>query len=122
MSALLPTTKADSIKLCSARITNFAISVTGWGHFHLGGSVAASRHTRPPAMGPLPCFVFDTPSVLRFNLAMERPVDDLKDPSCPECGCIMWLKLIEQNKPGHDERTFECPRCLYSESFVVELN
>ena len=34
---------------------------------------------------------------------------------------MMWLKRIEQHKRGQDERTFECPRCLYSESFVVEL-
>ena len=49
---------------------------------------------------------------------MERTVDDLKDPPCPECGCMMWLKRIEPVKPGHDERTFECPRCLYSESLL----
>jgi len=52
---------------------------------------------------------------------MERLVDDLKDPPCPECGCMMWLKRIEPDKPGHDERTFECPRCLHTESLVVEL-
>ena len=50
---------------------------------------------------------FDTPSVLRINLALERLADDLKDPPFPESGCMMWLKRIEQNKPGHDERTFE---------------
>ena len=47
---------------------------------------------------------------------MELTVDDLKDPPCPECGCMMWIKRIEPVRPGHDERTFECPRCLYSES------
>jgi len=52
---------------------------------------------------------------------MERLVDDLKDPPCPECGCMMWLKRIEQDKPGEDIRTFECPRCLFSESFIVDL-
>jgi hypothetical protein len=72
-------------------------------------------------MGPFPCSAFDTPTVLRFTLAMERLVDDLKDPPCPECGCMMWLKQIEWVKPGHDERTFECPRCLYVESLVVQL-
>ena len=90
------------------------------GTTHPGGSVEdlASPKTRTsPLMGPLP---FDTPSVLRFNLAMERTVDDLKDPPCFKCGCMMWLKWIEPHKPGHDERTFECPRCLYSESLVVE--
>ena len=50
-----------------------------------------------------------------------RTVDDLKDPPCPECGCMMWLKRIEPANPGHDERTFECPRCLYSESLIVEF-
>ena len=57
------------------------------------------------------------------NLTMERQrlVDDMKDPPCPECGCMMWLKRIEPNKPGHDERTFECSRCLYVESLVVKF-
>jgi len=35
---------------------------------------------------------------------------------------MMWLKRIEPIKAGRDERTFECPRCLYSESLVVEFS
>jgi hypothetical protein len=45
----------------------------------------------------------------------------LKDPQCPECGCVMWLDLIEPRKPGYEERIFQCPRCLYSDSAVVEV-
>jgi hypothetical protein len=36
----------------------------------------------------------------------------LKDPPCPECGCMMWLARIEARKPGYEERIFECPRCV----------
>jgi formamidopyrimidine-DNA glycosylase len=61
----------------------------------------------------------DSSTVLRFNFSMT--VDDRKDPPCPDCGCMMWLKQIEPDKPGQDERTFECPRCQRVESFVVEL-
>jgi endogenous inhibitor of DNA gyrase (YacG/DUF329 family) len=32
-------------------------------------------------------------------------------PACPRCGGQMWLSHIEPAKPGHDRRTFECPRC-----------
>jgi len=49
-------------------------------------------------------------------------VDPLKDPPCPECGCMMWIKSIEPDKPHHERRTYECPRCLYVESLVLEIH
>ena len=45
----------------------------------------------------------------------------LKDPPCPECGCRMWLNRVEPRNLGYEERIFECPRCLYSDSAVVEV-
>ena len=33
-------------------------------------------------------------------------------PFCKSCGAQMWLASIEPaDKPNHDKRTFECPRC-----------
>ena len=33
-------------------------------------------------------------------------------PCCKSCGAQMWLASIEPaDKPDHDKRTFECPRC-----------
>lgn len=30
---------------------------------------------------------------------------------CANCGAPMWLASIEPDKPDHDKRIFECPRC-----------
>lgn len=32
-------------------------------------------------------------------------------PNCKKCGTPMFLVRIEPDDPGHDKRTFECPRC-----------
>jgi hypothetical protein len=45
--------------------------------------------------------------------ALERPV-------CPECGAEMWLATIEPERPDHDRRTFECPRCQTEKIEVVK--
>jgi ribosomal protein S27AE len=42
----------------------------------------------------------------------------LSQPICPQCGARMWLAQIEPDEPGHDKRTFECPRC---ENVVNEI-
>jgi len=42
-------------------------------------------------------------------------------PECPECSALMYLALIEPEKPGFDLRTFECPRCQHVETVVVEF-
>ena len=46
----------------------------------------------------------------------ERPFDR---PACPKCECPMWLASIEPDKPDHDKRRHECPRCQYEEETVV---
>jgi hypothetical protein len=32
-------------------------------------------------------------------------------PLCKFCDARMWLVSIEPDRPNHDRRTFECPRC-----------
>ena len=50
----------------------------------------------------------------------SQTVDALRDPSCPKCGCMMWILTLEPGEPGHDTRTFGCPRCQYVEAFEVQ--
>jgi hypothetical protein len=33
---------------------------------------------------------------------------------------MMWLQTLEPGEPGHDKRTFACPRCQYVEAFEVQ--
>lgn len=40
-------------------------------------------------------------------------------PSCEVCDADMWLTCIEPDKPGHDKRTFECPRCQHVKFEIV---
>jgi hypothetical protein len=42
-------------------------------------------------------------------------------PDCPQCAAQMYLARIEPEKPGHDLRTFECPRCQHVETAVVKF-
>jgi hypothetical protein len=42
-------------------------------------------------------------------------------PDCPQCASQMYLARIELEKPGHDLRTFECPRCQHIETAVVKF-
>jgi ssDNA-binding Zn-finger/Zn-ribbon topoisomerase 1 len=42
-------------------------------------------------------------------------------PPCSKCGTVMLLARIEPEKPDHDKRTFECPKCEHSESVVVKF-
>jgi len=39
------------------------------------------------------------------------PSLQIAQPKCATCGALMWLTSIEPEKPDHDRRTFECPRC-----------
>jgi hypothetical protein len=32
------------------------------------------------------------------------------------------LRLIEPERPGFDSRTFECPKCYDTETFVVSIS
>jgi hypothetical protein len=39
------------------------------------------------------------------------PPQQIALPTCAKCDALMWLASIEPDKPGHDRRTFECPKC-----------
>lgn len=62
-----------------------------------------------------------TPARSRIGMKQSCTIDALKDPPCPECDCMMWIKTIEPDKPHHERWTYECPRCLYVESLVLEI-
>jgi hypothetical protein len=47
----------------------------------------------------------------------ERPFDR---PACPNCGCPMWLAIVEPDKPDHEKRSYECPRCQREQEHVVQ--
>jgi ribosomal protein S27AE len=40
---------------------------------------------------------------------------------CPKCGLPMFLSQIEPTETLQDQRTFECVRCAYAETEVVQL-
>jgi transposase-like protein len=42
-------------------------------------------------------------------------------PNCPACGTRMSLVRIFPDKPGYDQRTFECPRCQYEITEIVQF-
>jgi ribosomal protein S27AE len=37
---------------------------------------------------------------------------------CPKCSTTMLLARIEPDIPGHELRTFECPRCEHSKGVI----
>jgi len=49
-------------------------------------------------------------------------VDRIKSPRCPKCGAMMSLQIIEPERPGFDSRTFECPKCYDTETFVASIS
>jgi hypothetical protein len=46
----------------------------------------------------------------------------LVDRRCSKCGAVMELRLIEPERPGFDLRTFECPKCYDTETFVASIS
>src|ERR1700757_777409 len=42
-------------------------------------------------------------------------------PSCPKCGTRMLLVHIFSDSPGHDQRTYECPRCEHEVTEIFQL-
>ncbi len=41
------------------------------------------------------------------------PPEVMARPYCPKCGAQMWLARIYPDKPGYDQRTYECPDCQH---------
>jgi hypothetical protein len=45
----------------------------------------------------------------------------IKKPHCSRCGALMSLRFIEPERAGFDARTFECPKCYETETFVASI-
>jgi predicted RNA-binding Zn-ribbon protein involved in translation (DUF1610 family) len=43
-------------------------------------------------------------------------MDVIESPRCSKCGEVMALRIIEPERPGFDLLTFECPKCLGTET------
>jgi hypothetical protein len=56
---------------------------------------------------------------MRASEYVPREKRPIAHPECPACRVQMWLARIEPDKPGHDLRTFECPRCQNEMTEVV---
>jgi hypothetical protein len=52
------------------------------------------------------------------TIIASPPRGIISRPNCSRCGTRMSLVRIFPDKPGFDQRTFECPRC---ESEVTEI-
>jgi len=42
-------------------------------------------------------------------------------PKCSRCGTRMSLVRIFPDKPGYDQRTYECPRCEHEVTEIVRF-
>ena len=42
-------------------------------------------------------------------------------PSCPKCDTRMLLIRIFPDRPGYDQRTYECPRCEHEVTEIMEF-
>jgi hypothetical protein len=42
-------------------------------------------------------------------------------PTCPKCGARMELARIFPDRPGYDQRTYECPKCEYELTELVRF-
>jgi DNA-directed RNA polymerase subunit M/transcription elongation factor TFIIS len=45
----------------------------------------------------------------------------IASPSCPKCGTRMVLVRIFPDRPGYDQRTYECPRCEHEITEVAQF-
>ena len=50
-----------------------------------------------------------------------KPPEGFSRPACPTCGSRMLLVRIFPDKPGHDQHTYECPRCADEITEIVEF-
>jgi hypothetical protein len=55
-----------------------------------------------------------------FPMSSSQTTNSRKGLACPECGCMMWIYHTKPHKPWYDERTFQCPHCLYVDQTVAE--
>jgi hypothetical protein len=50
----------------------------------------------------------------------EPSLAAVERPRCPKCDGRMMLAQIESRPAGFDLRTFECPKCEYSQKSLVD--
>jgi DNA-directed RNA polymerase subunit RPC12/RpoP len=50
---------------------------------------------------------------------IATPYAVFASPSCPRCGTRMSLIRIFPDKPGYEQRSYECPRCWHEVAEVV---
>jgi hypothetical protein len=51
----------------------------------------------------------------------EFPPPMLACPSCPKCGTRMMLVGILPDRPGHDQRIYECRSCEHEITEVIQF-
>jgi len=49
-----------------------------------------------------------------------KPPGVFMRPACPTCGSRMLLVRIFPDKPGHEQHTYECPRCADEITEIVQ--
>ena len=49
-------------------------------------------------------------------------INENQSPLCFTCSAQMLLQMIAPAKTGFDLRTFKCPKCDVSESFVIAIS
>jgi hypothetical protein len=60
-------------------------------------------------------------------MPQPRSFDPLNSPPlgkrrCPKCGLPMFLSTVEPSEQDdQDERTFECAKCAYAETVIVQF-
>jgi ribosomal protein S27AE len=50
----------------------------------------------------------------------STPPPALTRPPCPRCGTRMFLTRIFPDSPGYAQHTYECPRCEYEITEVIQ--
>jgi len=54
-------------------------------------------------------------------MTTSKPPGVFMCPACPTCGSRMSLVRIFPYKPGHDQHTYECPRCADEITEIVQF-
>jgi endogenous inhibitor of DNA gyrase (YacG/DUF329 family) len=68
-------------------------------------------------------FINASPIIARGMMAtiIAHPPSVVARPNCPTCGTRMSLVRIFPDKPGYDQRTYECPRCQHDVTEIVQF-
>ena len=61
-------------------------------------------------------------SIMRSQWKHKMFAVRIKNPQCPKCGTLTSLRIIKPERPGFDSRTFECPKCYDTETFLASIS